>query len=91
MSNQITTSFVNELLVVDIELVNLAFSHSDKLGVSALGNSVDSFRTLLESDVGPFINGMNLEYRSYIVGMLQGINEKYLEASMAYLMLNIQQ
>lgn len=82
---QITQTFVSELLIVDIQLINLAFSHSEKLGQSAISNSMYSFRELLVKDIGPFINSMNVEWRCYVLGLLNGVNDKYKDSAMMHI------
>ncbi len=77
----INQTFISELLVVDIQIVNMAFNRSEGLGLAALRNSISEFRHLLEKDVGSFINGMNIEYRSYLVGLLTGIYDGFKECA----------
>lgn len=77
----VNQSFISELLAVDIQIVNMAFNISEQVGIAALRNGISEFSQLLVRDVGSFINGMNIEYRSYLIGILTGIDDKYKESA----------
>jgi len=70
-------SFIKKLLPLDIQIVNLAYSQSNELGQVALKDSIAGLRKMIVADVGNFVNGMNLEYRTYVVGLLSGIQDEY--------------
>ena len=74
---RINPEFIEKLLEVDIEIANTAFRISTEVGVAAVKNCVSEFRNLLVREIGPFINGMNMEYRSYVIGLLIGIRDEY--------------
>ena len=75
---QINVAFINTVLKLDTEIVNKGFEISNDIGIAATKNCISEFRTLLVKEFGEFINGMNMQYRIYIVGLLQGIKEEYL-------------
>ncbi len=83
---KINKVFISKLLPIDVKIVTLAFSVSETLGLAALDNSISEFRKLLVRDVGPFINGMNIEYRSYVIGLLSSIDDRHKDSAVMHIL-----
>jgi len=75
---QINGTFITTVLKIDTEIVNKGFEISKEMGIAATKNCISEFRNLLVKEFGDFVNGMNMQYRTYIVGLLEGIKEEHL-------------
>ncbi|MDD5373921.1 MAG: hypothetical protein PHO62_10915 [Sulfurimonas sp.] len=68
---------------MDAEIIAMSFKLSEKLGVMALKASVNDFTELLTNQKGKFVPSMDLDYRRYIVGLLDttinAVDEAYKE------------
>lgn len=80
-------SQLTELCETDAMLVNTSFGLSERLGIAAIKESISSFTIFLTKQHGNFIPGMSLEYRTYIVGLLEKINDDYKDAALAAILL----
>ncbi len=58
------------------------------MGILCLKNSISSFKNFLLLTQGNFINGMNMTYRMFIVGLAMNIEEKYLDSAMAAILIH---
>lgn len=71
---------LKKLYEMEAKGINAAYGVSEKLGASVLNNAIASFMDFLTVIDGKFIPGMNINYRVFIVGLLESIDDKYLEA-----------
>jgi hypothetical protein len=78
MPKQIDQFFTTKLLEIDVNIINTAFMISKEAGEAAMHNAIYGFCEILSKDIGSFMGGMNLEYRSYITGLLSGIESQFL-------------
>lgn len=76
-----TLEKLEELCDLDAKLINQSFAISTSLGISAMQSSIASFEGFLFKQYGNFIPSMNLEYRTYVVGILKRVDEKYTSES----------
>lgn len=74
---------LEELFKMEAEAVNIAFGANSETGLLMLGNSITSFENLLTMLKGSFIRGMDLDYRIFIVGLLENIDDKYKPEAMS--------
>lgn len=72
-----TLQQIETLCETDAELINRSFGIKESLGITALKSSIDSFTVFLSQQYGNFIPSMNLEYRCYIVGLFERIEDPY--------------
>ena len=59
-----------ELCKVDAELIVIAYSESDALGVGAIKNSILEFKHVIASHKGKFVPHLDLDYRFYVSNLL---------------------
>lgn len=84
--NILNQTQLRELYEMEATGINTAYGASEKLGALALSDAITSFTDFLTLQEGRFIPGMNINYRIFIVGLLENIDNKYLEAATAEIM-----
>lgn len=68
---------LEELFKMEAVAVNTVFGVSSKTGLLMLNKSIASFENLLTMMKGNFFKGMDLDYRIFIVGLIENIDDKY--------------
>ncbi len=63
-------SEIVELCRVDACIINLALSANEKLGVVAIKDAIANFQNYLLSKKGTIVFSMDMDYRTYIVNLL---------------------
>jgi len=76
-----TMNQIDELCTMECEVINEAFRISEKRGLLHLKDAIHSFEAHLVSSSGPFVKGMSIEYRGFIISILSKIEPKFLPAS----------
>lgn len=66
-----TNEEIKSAFVIDVEMIVLAFKVSEDLGKTSIKSAVSGFVELLTNQKGKFIPSMDLDYRRYIVGLLE--------------------
>ena len=84
---QETLNQLTKLCEIDAMFINTSFGASEELGIAAIEESISSFTIFLTKQHGNFIPGMNIKYRTYIVGLLEKINDNYKDAALAAILL----
>lgn len=80
-------ALVEKLAATDATLVNMAFGDSERLGLDAIKNSTDSFEGYLRTNNPMFIHGMSIEWRTYLIKLLQGIDDQYRDVATSAILL----
>lgn len=72
-------SLIKKLSAKDAEIINIGFNTSQRIGVAAFVNSTQSFEGYLrEKSCGtPFIRGLSIEWRTYLIELLLHIETQY--------------
>lgn len=79
---------LKELVFMEAELINLAFSRSQSYGLMILSNILTSFKELyLTKTYGDVIPSMCTEYRVFIVELLKLISDDYKENVLSELLI----
>ena len=75
---------IEKLIETEVELIELSFKISDKLGEVAVESAMNNFYDYLCKGLGKerFIASMNMEYRKFIIDLTQAIPEKLLPKAM---------
>ena len=58
-------------------LINKAYEFSEDLGNTAVSGAILSFEDMLRQSEGSFVRGAKIEYRHFVVHLLECIEEKY--------------
>lgn len=77
-----TKEDIDILIATEAENINEAFEKSILLGTLFLHSAINDFLALLVKDQGEFINGMNLDYRCFVTGLLQAIDKRFSDVAM---------
>jgi len=78
---------IEETCRADAAIINLVFGQDKELGRTMLIKLMSDFEAALRQGEGPFVRGMNIRYRHYVVSLLKMIDERYRsEATSAALM-----
>jgi hypothetical protein len=80
-------ALVEKLAETDARLINMAFCDSESFGITTLKNSTDSFEGFLRASNPMFIRGMSIEWRTYLIKLLQGIDDQYRDVATAKIIL----
>lgn len=75
--NAETQAQLKTLSEKDAILINMSFGISESLGIAAINDSISSFIDFLKSRNGAFVPAFSLEYRVYLVGLIDKIDEAY--------------
>ena len=71
---------IKELIEIELKMINFCFSISTTLGQKATLNSISEFYNWLCRHEGKKIFApMNMEYRGFVIGILKGVDNKYIE------------
>jgi len=60
-----------QLCKVDAELITMALSISEKLGILAIKDAINNYKSILMAKKGSIVSNMDLDYRTYIVNLLK--------------------
>lgn len=74
---------IKELAVMEAKLVNKMFSISEVLGLDALTAATTSFEQFLRRKDKMFISGMSIEYRTFVIELIELIDEPYRDTAIA--------
>lgn len=85
--NAETQAQLKTLSKEDAMLINMSFGISESLGIAAINNSISSFIDFLKSGGGAFVPALSLEYRVYLVGLIDEIDEAYKVVATQYIIL----
>ena len=74
---------LDELIKVEVELINFCYSISHNSGNMAVKNSLHEFYDYLCRYEGKskIYAPMNMDYRTFVIGVLKGIDERYIESA----------
>jgi len=72
---------LNSLSETDAAIINMSFGISESLGVATINDSISSFIDFLKSRNGAFVPALSLEYRVYLVGLIEKIDDAYKSAA----------
>jgi len=70
-------ALIEELCDSEAGLINSMYQRGPDAGGLAYQSAVASFADFLRQSEGPFVPGMNLKYRHFVVQLLQRIEEPY--------------
>lgn len=69
---------LDELINMEVEHINRGFQINLKLGKYYVSNAISSFKNIyLKKVYGNVIPQLSTEYRTFLIGLLMGINEEY--------------
>lgn len=72
-----------ELILVEVELIEIAFSLNDRLGERAVRSALDNFYSYLCNALDSnFLPAMNMEYRKYVIDLISALPDKILPKAM---------
>lgn len=77
MRDKTTITQIKLLAKIESENINNGYLLSVKMGELYILNALSGFRCFLEKTDGKFINGMNINYRFFVVELLKNITPKY--------------
>ena len=72
-----------QLCKADAELITMALSISEKLGILAIKDAINNYKSILVANKGSIVSGMDLDYRTYIVNLLKLSTESASEENKA--------
>ncbi len=73
---------LDHIISRECENINFAFNSSELLGKVMLSNAITSFKNVYLMPIyGDIIPAMSTEYRCFVVGLLKGIDSKYLDVA----------
>ena len=71
---------INELIETEVKMINFCFNVSIDNGEKAILNSISEFYNWLCRYEGKKIFApFSLEYRSFVIGILKGVDDEYVE------------
>ena len=71
---------IKKLIEIECEMINFSFGISIHLGRKAILNSISEFYNWLCRYEGKKIFApMNMDYRTFVIGVLNGVDEEYVE------------
>lgn len=72
-----TIEMIKGLCTDEASLINQLFFENEELGLAALDNAITSFETFLKQNNPMFIRGMSIEYRTFVIELLNLIDAPY--------------
>lgn len=72
-----------QLCKVDTELITMALSISKKLGILAIKDAINNYKSILMANKSSIVFNMDLDYRTYIVNLLKLSTESASEENKA--------
>jgi len=73
---------IKELAVMESQAINKAFKVGNTTGALLINNSLSSFADHLRSTKVNFIPQMDIEYRTFVIDILVGIDGQYKELAL---------
>jgi len=66
-----------EIARIESEGINMLLSKSEVVGLAYLNDAINSFVLFLESKKGKIIPSMDIEYRTFILDIMENIDPQY--------------
>ena len=72
-----------QLCKADAELITMALHISEKLGILAIKDAINNYKSILMVNKGSIVSNMDLDYRTYIINLLKLSTESASEENKA--------